>query len=120
MDHNSFSFVYKRETYQLSMCTVKRSIADIRWTDSNVASDNAASDVLVGNVYVLTGTLASMSREIAAGKLRALGAKVTGSVSKNTTAVIAGDKAGSKLQKAEKLGIPVLGEQELIELITEK
>ncbi len=99
---------------------IKRLRADIRWTDSNVASDNAASDLLAGNVYVLTGTLASMSREQAAGKLRALGAKVTGSVSKNTTAVIAGDKAGSKLQKAEKLGVPVLSEQELLGLITEK
>ena len=98
---------------------IKRLRADISWTDSNSASDNSADDTLAGNVYVLTGTLASMSREQAAVKLRTLGAKVTGSVSKNTTAVIAGDKAGSKLQKAEKLGVPVLNEQELMELITD-
>ena len=99
---------------------IKRLRAEIRWTDSNVASDNTANDLLAGNIYVLTGTLTSMSREQAAGKLRALGAKVTSSVSRNTTAVIAGDKAGSKLQKAEKLGVPVLNEQELLGLITVK
>lgn len=98
---------------------IKRLRTDLSWTDSNSASDNTADALLAGNVYVLTGTLASMSREQAAAKLRALGAKVTGSVSKNTTAVIAGDKAGSKLQKAEKLGVPVLNEQELKGLITD-
>lgn len=99
---------------------IKRLRAHIRWTDSDSTSDNAVNNLLAGNVYVLTGTLTSMSREQAAGKLRALGAKVTSSVSKNTTAVIAGDKAGSKLQKAEKLGIPVLDEQELLGLIIDK
>lgn len=98
---------------------IKRLREDIRWTDSNAASNNTREGLLTGKVYVLTGTLASMPRDQAADKLRALGAKVSASVSKNTTAVIAGDKAGSKLQKAEKLGVPILTEQELIGLIAD-
>ena len=58
-----------------------------------------------------------MSRDQAAGKLRAMGAKVSSSVSKNTSAVIAGEKAGSKLKKAEDLGIPILSEQDLLDLL---
>ena len=98
---------------------IKRLRKEISWTDA-APGDNAPADVLLGNVYVLTGTLGSMSREQAASKLRLLGAKVSSSVSKNTTAVIAGSKAGSKLQKAEKLGVPILSEQDLMELINEK
>ena len=77
-------------------------------------SDNAP---LLGNVYVLTGTLEDMTRDEAGEKLKALGAKITNSVSKNTTALIAGEGGGSKLQKAEKLGIPVLDEAGLLALL---
>lgn len=91
----------------------------LSWTDSD-ASDTPKNNTLSGNVYVLTGTLTSMPREQASSKLRALGAKVTSSVSKNTTAVIAGEKAGSKLNKAEKLGVQILFEKDLLELINEQ
>ncbi len=90
--------------------------AGIHWTESG-SGDNTRNRKLDGNVYVLTGTLSNMSRDQAAGKLRALGAKVTSSVSKNTSALIAGQKAGSKLQKAEKLGIAILSENDLMKLI---
>lgn len=73
---------------------------------------------LAGETYVLTGTLSVMKRTEAKTQLEALGAKVTGSVSKNTTAVIAGEKAGSKLTKAEKLGVPVLDESQLLALVS--
>jgi DNA ligase (NAD+) len=69
---------------------------------------------------VLTGTLDKMSRSEAKEKLLALGAKVAGSVSKKTDYVVAGAEAGSKLTKAESLGIPVVGEDTLIEWLTQE
>ena len=72
---------------------------------------------LSGNTYVITGTLNEMGRSDAKAQLEALGAKVSSSVSKNTTALIAGEKAGSKLTKAESLGVEVLNEDALIKLL---
>jgi DNA ligase (NAD+) len=69
---------------------------------------------LSGKTYVLTGTLASMSREDATAALERLGAKVSGSVSKKTTAVISGADAGTKLEKAEKLGVERLDEAQFL------
>ncbi|HFD79290.1 MAG TPA: NAD-dependent DNA ligase LigA [Gammaproteobacteria bacterium] len=74
---------------------------------------------LAGKTYVLTGMLAGMTRDEARQKLEQRGARVSGSVSKKTTAVIAGEKAGSKLAKAEQLGVPVLSEDELMKLLGE-
>lgn len=68
---------------------------------------------LAGTKIVLTGTFSSLKRADAQRQLEALGADVTGSVSKHTTVVFAGEKAGSKLDKAAELGIPVYGEAEL-------
>ena len=65
---------------------------------------------LSGHVYVITGTLERWSRETATQALEAMGAKVSGSVSKKTTGVISGDAAGTKLDKAKQLGVPVLDE----------
>lgn len=81
------------------------------------ALKNANELPLQGNTYVLTGSLQKMTRGEAKEKLMALGAKITGSVSKKTTAVIAGEKAGSKLTKAEKLGVEVLSEEQLEALL---
>jgi DNA ligase (NAD+) len=72
---------------------------------------------LTGSSYVITGTLASRSREEARRALEQLGAKVADSVSKKTTGVIAGENPGSKLAKAEKLGVPVLSEEDLEALL---
>jgi DNA ligase (NAD+) len=72
---------------------------------------------LSGRTYVLTGTLASMSRDEATAALERLGARVSGSVSKKTTAVVAGVDAGSKLEKARQLGIETLDEQAFLALI---
>jgi len=79
----------------------------------------AASAVkpLSGTTYVITGTLDSMSREDAKAKLEALGAKVAGSVSKKTAAVIVGRDAGSKADKAKALGVPELDEAAFLALI---
>jgi DNA ligase (NAD+) len=80
-------------------------------------AQQAADSVLSGKTVVLTGTLEHLSRSEAKEKLLALGAKVAGSVSKNTDYVIAGRDAGSKLTKAESLGITVVSEATLIEWI---
>jgi DNA ligase (NAD+) len=87
--------------------------AGITWPPQDVA----AAQPLQGNTYVLTGTLSSLTRNDAKARLQALGAKVAGSVSAKTSAVIAGDKPGSKLARAEKLGVPVLSEDDLIQLL---
>ena len=79
-----------------------------------VESPTAASLPLAGKTVVLTGKLASMSREEAAEKLEALGARVAGSVSKKTSFVVAGEDAGSKLDKARDLGIEILDEAGLL------
>ena len=89
--------------------------AGVHWPEVQPASERPQP--LAGKTYVLTGSLEGMTREEAAARLEALGAKVTGSVSGKTSAVIAGENAGSKLAKAEKLGIPVLDEAALDELL---
>ena len=72
------------------------------------------NDFFASKTFVFTGTLTSMTRDEASAKVKALGGKVSGSVSAKTDYLVAGDKAGSKLQKAEKLGVKVLSEQEFI------
>ena len=77
----------------------------------------SGSDELAGLTFVLTGTMQSMSRDEAGEEIRKRGGSVTSSVSKNTDYVVAGEKAGSKLAKAESLGVKVLNEQQFLELI---
>lgn len=89
--------------------------AGIAWNDVNGAEPE--NDSLNGLVFVLTGTLETMTREQAKSRLVARGAKVTGSVSGNTDYLVAGSDPGSKLSKAERLGVTVIGEQELADLI---
>ncbi|MBU3003558.1 NAD-dependent DNA ligase LigA [Paraglaciecola arctica] len=74
---------------------------------------------LAGQTFVLTGTLEQMDRNTAKATLQGLGAKVAGSVSAKTSCVVAGEKAGSKLAKAETLGIKVMNEQQMLDLFIE-
>ena len=83
------------------------------------AEETERSDELAGLNFVITGTLEGLSREEATAALVHRGAKVTGSVSKRTAAVIAGESPGSKLAKAEELGIPVLDDPGLERLLAE-
>ena len=72
---------------------------------------------LLDQTFVLTGTLSQMGRNDAKAALQTLGAKVSGSISAKTHYLVAGDKAGSKLTKAQDLGLNILNEDELVELL---
>ncbi|HYB65029.1 MAG TPA: NAD-dependent DNA ligase LigA [Steroidobacteraceae bacterium] len=88
----------------------------VKWPEVTRAPAGAGAP-LAGRTFVLTGTLESMTREEAEAALTARGAKVSGSVSKKTSFVVAGAEAGSKLARARELGIPVLDEEELRALL---
>ncbi|MGS2744459.1 NAD-dependent DNA ligase LigA [Halomonas sp. LS-001] len=81
--------------------------AGVTWQESEVTQGPTP---LEGQTWVLTGTLSSMTRDEGKARLQALGAKVAGSVSKKTSALVAGEAAGSKLTKAEQMGVEVLDE----------
>ena len=88
-------------------------------TYTPVAAIDTAQQTLLGNTYVLTGRLNQMSRAEAKTALESQGAKVSGSVSAKTTGVIAGEDPGSKFDKAQSLGVPILSEDDLIKLLSE-
>nr|HMN58537.1 NAD-dependent DNA ligase LigA [Ottowia sp.] len=89
--------------------------AGISWPEGEPSA--VARQPLAGKTFVLTGTLPTMSREEAKELLEAAGAKVAGSVSKKTSCVVAGAEAGSKLDKARELGVPVIDEAGLRDLL---
>ena len=84
---------------------------------ADAVPDGPASEKLAGMTFVLTGTLPSMTRDEASALIKQNGGKTAGSVSKKTTYVLAGSDAGSKLTKANELGIPVLSEEEFLDMI---
>jgi DNA ligase (NAD+) len=89
----------------------------IRPRSEAVSAPDEGSHPFANKTFVLTGTLSSMSRDEAGERLRAKGGKVTGSVSKKTDFVLAGEAAGSKLAKAQSLGITILSETEFLALL---
>lgn len=86
----------------------------IHWPETEVRREDLP---LTSQTWVLTGSMQSLTRDQAKERLEALGAKVSGSVSKKTTQLVAGEAAGSKLTKAESLGVPVMDEQQLLALL---
>jgi DNA ligase (NAD+) len=89
--------------------------AGVRWDDIEI---KPASELpLDGQIYVLTGTLSSMTRNDAKSRLQSLGAKVAGSVSTKTSYVVVGADPGSKATKAEQLGVPLVNEEQLASLL---
>lgn len=109
--HTFFAQPHNREVVQ----TLRE--AGVAWPEGEALAPTEMP--LAGLTVVLTGTLPGMGREEAKDKLEALGAKVSGSVSKKTSCVVAGAEAGSKLEKALALGVPVLDEAGLLRLLTD-
>ena len=108
--HTFFQQPHNREVVeQLRACGVT-------WEEG--APTERATLPLAGKTVVLTGTLPTLSRDAAKDMLEAAGAKVAGSVSKKTSYVVAGEEAGSKLAKAQELGVPVLDEAGMLELLS--
>jgi DNA ligase (NAD+) len=87
----------------------------VHWPAIERAGVADAAGPLAGQVVVITGTLASMSREDARAAARAAGATVTDSVSKKTTLLVVGAEAGSKLKKAQELGVRIVDEAEFVQ-----
>ena len=107
--HTFFAQPHNREVVeQLRACGVQ-------WEEGEPAEK--APQILAGLTVVLTGTLPTLGRDAAKDMLEAAGAKVSGSVSKKTSYVVAGAEAGSKLAKAEELGVPVLDEAGMLALL---
>ena len=88
--------------------------AGVQWQTEEIT---ASEKPLKGQTWVLTGSLSDMTRDDAKAKLESLGAKVAGSVSGKTSCVVAGEAAGSKLTKAENLGVPVMDESAFVEFL---
>ncbi|KAA0923326.1 NAD-dependent DNA ligase LigA [Psychrobacter sp. ANT_H56B] len=110
------AYKFFRAPHNIEVITALRE-AGVHWKKvEQVASEGLPLD---GQTWVITGALDSMARDEAKAKLQALGAKVSGSISAKTTALLAGGKAGSKMAKAEKLGVKVVGEEEFLVLVGE-
>jgi DNA ligase (NAD+) len=103
---------------ELNQDTIKGLLeAGVVWeTKQQVSSDELP---LSGKTYVVTGSLSQFSRDQVKDKLQALGAKVSGSVSAKTDCLVAGEKAGSKLTKAQSLNVPIIDEVGVIDLLTQ-
>ncbi len=91
--------------------------AGLKFQAEQPETEAAGSEALAGLTFVITGTLPTLSRDEAKALIEANGGKVTGSVSKNTDYLLAGEKAGSKLTKAESLGVTIIDEASLQEMV---
>ena len=109
-----------QQPHNIQMITRLKSIENTQWWQMKTEKNPQSNQPLLGKTVVLTGTLETLNRQEAKNRLQTLGAKVSGSVSKRTFFVVAGSKAGSKLKKAEELGIPVVSEEDLQKILMGK
>jgi len=116
--------IVKWASSELGQQTLRRmqelEIEPLSKTTQVTAGDTASSQPLVGKTFVLTGTLPSLKREQASELIREGGGDVTNSVSKNTDFLLAGEGGGSKLTKAEELGVKVITEAQLLEMLASR
>ena len=94
-------------------------LSELSFQNMNDKVSGSLKNEIVGKTFVLTGTLPTLKRDEAAALIEAAGGKVSGSVSKKTDFVVAGEAAGSKLEKAQSLGVAILSEDELLNLLKE-
>ena len=109
--HTFFQQAHNREVVE------QLRAAGVHWPESEGLAAQRVPLPLAGKTFVLTGTMPTLTRDAAKDKLEAAGAKVAGSVSKKTDYVVAGEEAGSKLEKAQQLGITVLDEAGMLALL---
>lgn len=110
----------RAELKRLEESGLSVALSETELAESRARAEAAESSPVAGKTFVLTGTFPTMKRSDAKKRIVAQGGKVSGSVSKNTAYVVAGESAGSKLEKAEALGVAVLDEAALLELLGEE
>ena len=115
---NFFAETHNREIINSLLTPTELGGAGIHW--DAVAAQSAATGVFTGKTFVLTGTLPTLGREDAKALIENEGGKVSGSVSKKTDFVVAGADAGSKLTKAQELGVSVIDETDLLKMLSDK
>lgn len=111
---------FQTDALRASAEAIEQQLRDFGMHWESPRAEASAGLSLAGQTWVLTGTLEAMSRDVAKGHLESLGAKVAGSVSAKTHCVVAGPGAGSKLAKAEQLGVTVWTEQQLLDMLAEQ
>jgi len=114
---NFFAEAHNREIINSLIAPEKEGGAGIHW--DAVAAQSNATGIFTGKTFVLTGTLPTLGREDAKALIENVGGKVSGSVSKKTDFVVAGADAGSKLTKAQELGVSVIDETDLLKMLSD-
>ena len=114
---NFFAEAHNREIINSLIAPEKEVGAGIHW--DMVAAQSNATGIFTGKTFVLTGTLPTLGREDAKALIENVGGKVSGSVSKKTDFVVAGADAGSKLTKAQELGVNVIDETDLLKMLSD-